>query len=243
VQLPARTVVVTGAAKGIGLAMVKGFVARGYSVVAADIDAPSLHSLKNDQAEVVIVEADVSRPEGADSVVTAAQGRVDVLCNNAGISDGSLLLEETSEKDWDDCLRINLTSVFLLCRRSIPLMLSNGGGVIINTSSVAGLRGGKGGAAYAPSKFGMVGLTQNIAASYGPQGIRCNAICPGPVETDLKTLAPRSAAGSARLRNSPGRPERARPEDVAAVALWLADDEACLLNGVAIPVESGWLAY
>jgi NAD(P)-dependent dehydrogenase (short-subunit alcohol dehydrogenase family) len=241
--MPARTVVVTGAAKGIGLAMVQGFVARGYSVVAADIDAPPLHSLKNDLAEVVIVEADVSRPEGADSVVTAAQGRVDVLCNNAGISDGSLLLEETSEKDWDDCLRINLTSVFLLCRRSIPLMVSNGGGVIINTSSVAGLRGGKGGAAYAPSKFGMVGLTQNIAASYGTQGIRCNAICPGPVETDLKTLAPRSAAGSARLRNSPGRPERARPEDVAAVALWLADDEACLLNGVAIPVESGWLAY
>jgi NAD(P)-dependent dehydrogenase (short-subunit alcohol dehydrogenase family) len=241
--VPARTVVVTGAAKGIGLAMVQGFVARGYSVVAADIDAPPLHSLKNDLAEVVIVEADVSRPEGADSVVTAAQGRVDVLCNNAGISDGSLLLEETSEKDWDDCLRINLTSVFLLCRRSIPLMVSNGGGVIINTSSVAGLRGGKGGAAYAPSKFGMVGLTQNIAASYGTQGIRCNAICPGPVETDLKTLAPRSAAGSARLRNSPGRPERARPEDVAAVALWLADDEACLLNGVAIPVESGWLAY
>ena len=241
--MPARTVVVTGAAKGIGLAMVEGFVARGYSVVAADIDAPSLHALKNDLAEVVIVEADVSRPEGADSVMTAARGRVDVLCNNAGISDGSLLLGETSEEDWDDCLRINLTSVFLLCRRSIPLMLSNGGGVIINTSSVAGLRGGKGGAAYASSKFGMVGLTQNIAASYGTQGIRCNAICPGPVETDLKTLAPRSAAGSARLRNSPGRPERARPQDVAAVALWLADDEACLINGVAIPVESGWLTY
>jgi NAD(P)-dependent dehydrogenase (short-subunit alcohol dehydrogenase family) len=223
--------------------MVEGFVARGCSVVAADIDAPSLHSLKNDLAEVVIVEADVSRAEGADSVMTAAQGQVDVLCNNAGISDGSLLLEETSEKDWYDCLRINLTSVFLLCRRSIPLMVSNGGGVIINTSSVAGLRGGKGGAAYASSKFGMVGLTQNIAASYGTQGIRCNAICPGPVETDLKTLAPRSAAGSARLRNSPGRPGRARPEDVAAVALWLAGDEGCLINGAAIPVESGWLAY
>ena len=240
---PAKTVVVTGAAKGIGLAMVEGFVARGYSVVAADIDAPSLQSLKNRLPEVVTIEADVSLPEGADSVMTAAQGRVDVLCNNAGISDGSLLLEETSEKDWDDCLRINLTSVFLLCRRAIPHMVRNGGGVIINTSSVAGLRGGKGGSAYASSKFGMIGLTQNIAASYGPQGIRCNAICPGPVETSLKTLAPRSAAGSARLRNSPGRPERARPEETAAVALWLADDESCLINGAAIPVESGWLAY
>lgn len=242
-NLPRRTVAITGAASGIGRATVDAFAAAGCAVIAVDINGAALKTLQDEQPEIEVVEADISDPDGAASVISATHGRIDVLFNNAGVSDGSQNLDETSEDAWDLCMRVNLTSAFLLCRRAIPLMISNGSGVIINTSSVAGLRGGKGGAAYAASKFGLVGLTQHIAAAYGSQGIRCNAIVPGPVETGLKTVAPRSAVGSARLRNSPGRPERAKPEEIAAVVLWLANADAQLINGAAIPLDSGWLAW
>jgi NAD(P)-dependent dehydrogenase (short-subunit alcohol dehydrogenase family) len=238
-----RTVVVTGAANGIGRAMVSLFHAEGASLVAADIDASGLALLSRDLPDIAVVQADISAPAGADDVIAAAAGRVDVLCNNAGVSDGTLLIEEVTESDWAQCLAINLTGAFLLCRRALPLMVSQGEGVIINTASVAGLRGGKGGAAYVASKFGLIGLTQNIAASYGSRGVRCNAICPGPVDTHLRTLAPRSAQGAQRVRASAGIPLPAAPRQVAAIALMLAQDKSGLINGAAIPAEDGWLAY
>jgi NAD(P)-dependent dehydrogenase (short-subunit alcohol dehydrogenase family) len=129
-------------------------------------------------------------------------------------------------------------------------MIERGGGVIINTASVAGLRGARGGPAYTASKFGLVGLTQNIAATYAGDGIRCNAICPGPMGP-LKAAGTRSEdmpgvaseRGRAMLSRDREKPEGATSEDVAALAVFLARDEACRINGACIPVDSGWIAY
>jgi NAD(P)-dependent dehydrogenase (short-subunit alcohol dehydrogenase family) len=238
-------VIVTGAGNGIGRAMVSLFHARGASVIAADIDAAALTVLARDLPDVNVVRADISEPRGADDIIAAAQGHVDILCNNAGVSDGSLLVDETTDADWTTCLAVNLTGTFLLCRRALPIMVAQNRGIIVNTASVAGVRGGKGGAAYAAAKFGVIGLTQNIAASYSRHGIKCNAICPGPVDTQLrvKALAPYSAQGVERIRSSGGIPERAAPEQVAAIAVMLAQDESGLINGAAIPAEDGWLAW
>ena len=238
-----RTVVVTGGASGIGLAMAEGFHAEGARVVAADTNEERLDELRRRFDDIAIVAADISSPEGAQRIIDAAGDRLDVLCNNAGVSDGSTQLDEMTMDVWNRCLAINLTGTFLVSQAAVKVMVAAGGGTIVNTASVAGLRGGRGGAAYTASKFGVVGLTQNIAARYGRDGIRCNAICPGPVSTNLQFLAPRSAIGLQRVRSDPSRPKAATPEQVAAVALMLARDEIGLVNGAAIPVDDGWLAY
>jgi NAD(P)-dependent dehydrogenase (short-subunit alcohol dehydrogenase family) len=236
-------VVITGGGNGIGRAMARLFAAEGATVVAADVDREALDQLSIEQPEVTAVHADVSTEEGAVKTVNSAPGPITVLCNNAGISDGSLLVDEVSLVDWTTCITVNLTSAYLMCHFVVPMMVERGGGCIINTASVAGLRGGRGGAAYVAAKHALVGLTLNIAATMGERGIRCNAICPGPVATSLRLIGPRSVEGSRRMQADPSLPARVDPERVAQVALMLAREEAGLVNGAAIPVDGGWIAY
>ncbi len=246
--LHGKTVIVTGAASGIGAAMVSRFAAAGARVIAADIDAEGLRALENDPGELSTVTADVSSAEGAERIVEAARGRLDVLCNNAGVIDAMAPVDEASDEDWQRVLAINLTGPFRLCRAAIPIMLASGGGSIVNTASVGGLRGGRAGAAYTASKFGLVGLTQNIAVTHGPRGIRCNAICPGSTETGIQQTrerlgTPLSEWGQQVGTRDRDKPEPATPEQIAAVAVFLADPAASRINGAAIPVDGGWIAY
>ena len=242
-RLSGRRVVITGAATGIGAAMVALFLDEDAEVIGVDRHAERLGALATRTPGITGVVADLATPEGVDRAVAAAGDRVDVLCNNAGIIDPMAPVDEASEEDWDRVLALNLTAVFRLCRRALPVMLAGGGGSIVNTASVGGLRAGRAGVAYTASKFGVVGLSQNIAVTHGHRGIRCNAICPGSVRTSIEEGVELSPWGTRVGTRDRDKPEPASPEQIAAVAVFLATDAASRLNGAAIPVDGGWIAY
>jgi NAD(P)-dependent dehydrogenase (short-subunit alcohol dehydrogenase family) len=167
------------------------------------------------------------------------------VCNAHGVSDGGASVEELTDELWFRVIQINLNSIYLVCNRVVPTMITRGGGVIINIASVAGLRGGRAGAAYTASKWAVVGLTQNIAASVGAEGVRCHAICPSRIAgaIDLSRGVTRTPKGLFRADRDHGRPGPGKPTDVAALACFLASDGAKHLNGLAIPADGGWLAF
>ncbi len=243
-SLAGKTVLVTGAAGSIGRAITEAFVAEGSRVVATDIDAGRLDALKNDLPDVVAVRVDLSTASGVDQVMQAAGGEVDIMSINAGFSDGGAALDEITDETWERVIGIHLHSAFLLSRRAIGPMLHKKAGVFLFMSSVAGLRGGRTGIAYTSAKWALVGMAQNIAASLGPEGIRAYAICPGNITGATTaagvTFTPRALAnrGRDRLRPPPGK-----ATDVADLAVFLAGDGARHINGVAIPVDGGTLAF
>jgi NAD(P)-dependent dehydrogenase (short-subunit alcohol dehydrogenase family) len=248
-----QVALVTGAASGIGRSLVKQLAAEGASVVAVDMSEEALHKVV---AEIqahggkaiacvsnVAVQADVERM--LNTAITA-YGRLDILCNNAGIMDLMTPAADVPLDLWDRVIAVNLTGPFLACRLAIPLMLAHGGGKIVNTASEAGLRGGCAGTAYTASKHGVVGLTKSIAFHYADQGIRCNAVCPGGVETAIGVggKIPHGAGLAkvmALVANSGGTTV-AKPEQIASVIAFLASDEASNVNGAIIPVDNGWAA-
>ena len=242
-----KTVIVTGGGSGIGRAMVEAFRAGGAKVIAVDLSEERLKRLSEELAEVETVLADISTPEGADRVIDAAGDRLHVLCNNAGIIDSMELAEEMAEDRWDKVIAVNLTGPFLLCKRALPRMVAHGeGGVIINTGSTAASRGGRGGVAYTASKWGLLGITQNIAATYADRGIRCVMISPGRIDTNLASSMDEEmpAGGALELfKNDGNAPPIGRPEEIASVAVFLASQGASRVNGVNIPVDRGWQAY
>jgi NAD(P)-dependent dehydrogenase (short-subunit alcohol dehydrogenase family) len=234
---------ITGAASGIGRAMAELFAAEGARVVAVDLDSDGLTALAAGTPGVTGVVADITEPQGMLAAFEGAGARLDVLCNNAGVIDELDAVDEVSDDDWDRLMAVNLRSPFRFCRQAIPGMVRQGGGIIVNIASVAGLRGGRAGAAYTASKWGLVGLTQNIAATHGHLGIRCNAICPGSVSTAIRTgIEFGEQADRIRSRDR-HKPPPAQPVEIASVAVWLAGDAARRLNGAAIPVDAGFIAY
>jgi NAD(P)-dependent dehydrogenase (short-subunit alcohol dehydrogenase family) len=177
---------------------------------------------------------------------TSTYGRLDILCNNAGIMDLMTPAADVPLALWDRVLAVNLTGPFLACRRAIPLMLQQGGGSIVSTASEAGLRGGAAGTPYTVSKHGIVGLTKSIAFHYGDQDIRCNAVCPGSVETaiGLGGGAPHEAGLAKVMALLPHTPAAriAKPEQLASVIAFLASNEASNVNGAILPADYGWSA-
>jgi len=170
-------------------------------------------------------------------------GAVHVLCNNAGIMDRLGTIEETTIEEWDRLIAVHMTGPFLLTKRVIPGMVERGGGVIVNTASIGGLRGGRAGPAYTASKFGIIGLTKNIAATMSNKGIRCNAICPGRINTDLGDGIDITESGIERMDRDRDMPPVAEPREIAAMAVMLAEDDASYVNGAALVVDGGWIAY
>lgn len=248
-----RTVLITGAASGIGRAMVDAFHAGGAAVVAADIDAGGLGAMDGiDGITTAIV--DVADRRGVDALIEGTvqrHGRLDVLCNNAGIPDRFEGVSECTDEEWERILAVNLTGAFYASRRAVQAMLITGGGVIINTASVASFRGGEAGVAYTVAKHGLAGLTRSMAAMYGDDGIRTVAICPGPVTTGITRLNAKrreagemSARGEATARRTAAlRTRWLDPGDIAAIAVFLASDAASALNGAFVPAESGRMAF
>jgi meso-butanediol dehydrogenase / (S,S)-butanediol dehydrogenase / diacetyl reductase len=214
--------VVTGSAGGIGSATVTALDAAGFSVSGIDVE------------------------DNADEVF-GALGRLDVLVCAHGISGrrlGDGPVETCPEEAWDAVLEANLRSVFLYCKRAIPLLRAAGGGAIVTVSSVLGLVGGDedfATHAYAASKAGVIGLTRAMAVTYAKEGIRCNAVCPGLIETPMSRRAQENAGIRARLADlQPLTGDFGRPEDVAQAVLYLAT--APFVTGAVLPVDGGWTA-
>lgn len=229
--------------------MAEAFAAEGDRIVATDLRTDRLEetieALRASGAEVVGSAGDVSAAADADRFVAAAGewGGVDVLCNNAGVMDRHLGAHEVDEATWDRILAINLKGPYLMAHRVLPGMLTRGRGTIVNTASVAGIRGGRAGAAYTASKHGLIGLTSNIAAFYGRDGIRCAAICPGGVMTNIMDAGESSEMGRRLYEGQAYRPPPVSPEKIASVAVFLASDAAAYINGAAIVVDGGMTAF
>lgn len=245
-----KVVVITGAGSGIGKATAECFAAEGAKIVAGDIDAARLDTLKGQLgatgAQIVTVQGSVASVEDCQKLIDAAQqnfGRLDILVNNAGIMDRFLPVAELDDATWNRVLAVNLTGPMNTMRIAIPMMVAQGGGVIVNVASAAGLGGGFAGAAYTASKHGVVGLTKNTAVMYASQGIRCVAICPGAVNTGIPLGGDPSQMGYAAL--GPGLktiPRVGEPYELANAILLVASPDASFINGAALPVDGSWLA-
>ena len=244
-RLQDKVAIVTGAGSGMGLAMTKRFIEEGARVVGGDIAESHLAALRAIPG-VTAVRADVTVQADIDQLVATAEGlgRLDIVVNNAGIVDRFLPVGEVTDEVWGRVLAVNLTGPMMLSRAAIPAMLRAGKGVIINIASVGGLAGARAGAAYVTSKHGLIGLTRNIAATYGADGIRCVAIAPGAVNTGIPLGGEPSERGFAALNRTLATNIRAgEPSEIANVALFLASDEASFVNGAVVIVDGGWLAF
>jgi NAD(P)-dependent dehydrogenase (short-subunit alcohol dehydrogenase family) len=242
-----KVCLVTGAGSGIGRAMAVAFAKAGARVVVCDVNAESAGRTADDLGDAAVsVAADISDEASVSALAEAAisaYGRIDVLCNNAGIMDTMALPADVTPELWERVLRVNLTGTFLVTHAVLPHMLRQGGGAIVNTASEAGIRGGAAGVAYTASKHGVVGLTKSVAWAYAKDGIRCNAILPGPTMTNIATGATFDPVGAARLGPVLALGERlAQPEQMADAAVFLASDAASFINGAIVPVDGGWSA-
>lgn len=254
-RLAGKTAIVTGAASGIGRAIAITFARHGANVVMADVrddpregGDPTPMIIERESGRGRFVRTDVSRWADVDALVQSAVdtfGRLDVMVNDAAISPDLSLLE-TTEEDWDRVMAINLKGVFFGCKRAVQQMLlqdpiDDVRGRIVNVSSQHGMIAAPNALAYGTSKAGVVYLTRQVAADYAKQGIVCNAVAPGKIDTGK----PGPAASEAALRYSRERTPMARlgrPQDVANAALFLASDEATFITGENLMVDGGWTA-
>ena len=244
-RLEGKVAVITGAGRGIGRATVARFLDEGARVVAADLDAGSCADLGEDP-RVEVVAGDVSVRADAERVVAAATrrfGRLDILVNNAGIVDRLLPVGEVTDELWARVLAVNLTAPMLLARAALPHLIASQG-VIVNIASVGGLFGSRGGAAYAASKHGLIGLTRNIAATYATDGVRAVAIAPGGVNTGISIGGEPSARGLEALKRSLATSVRmAEPSEIASVIAFVASSEASFVSGEVLVADAAWTAY
>lgn len=244
-----RVALVTGASSGLGRAIAEAFAREGAKVVVTGRrqakTEETLALVRAAGSDGVAIIGDVSKSADVQRMVTgavAAFGRLDCAVNNAGIEGGKSFVPtaEASEAIWDDVIAINLTGVFLCMKYEIRQMLTQGGGAIVNMSSVAGLIGTRIGIAYGASKHGVIGATRAAAMEYATQGIRVNAVCPGVVRTELteRALFHDEQLGAAMTARHPmGR--LGTTGDVADAVLWLCSDQASFTTGHALPVDGG----
>lgn len=240
-----RTAVVTGAGSGIGRATAVRLIHEGARVIATDVLPERLAELERELAsnDLVTVAGDLASEDTVRSVLAEAAGRVDGLANVAGIMDGFLPSAEIDDAIWERVMAVNVTAVMRLTRAVLPLMLEAGSGSIVNVSSEAGLRGSAAGTAYTTSKHAVNGFTKSTAFFYTPQGVRCNAVAPGPVATNIE--APFSSPFAAE-RIGPflqaNVPPLATPDQQAAAITWLLSDDAANDSGVILASDGGWAA-
>ena len=247
-----KVALVTGGASGIGRACAQLFAREGASVVVSDValegGQQTVRLIEEDGGEASFVEADVSKAAQVEALVgrtVEIYGRLDYAFNNAGI-EGRMATNTADypEEDWDRVIAVNLKGVWLCMKHEIPQMLSQGGGSIVNNSSVEGLVGLEGTSAYAASKHGVVGLTKTAALEYAQSGIRVNAVCPGLIRTPMVERYSRGDAEiEAQLAASLEPVGRmGSPEEVAEAVVWLCSEAASFVTGHAMAVDGGFLA-
>jgi NAD(P)-dependent dehydrogenase (short-subunit alcohol dehydrogenase family) len=238
---------VTGAGTGIGRATALAFAREGANVVVADISEQNIREMARLIEElggrVLAVTCDVTRAEDVKAALDKTIetfGRLDCAFNNAGVEQKLAPAAELEEAEWDRIVNTDLRGVFLCLKHEIPLMLKQGGGAIVNTSSGAGVKGFKGQAAYVAAKHGVVGLTKAAALDYAPQNIRINAVCPGIINTPMMDRFTRGTAAGREMviaQEPVGR--MGQPEEIANAVLWLCSDVASFVVGHAMVVDGG----
>ncbi len=231
-MLKDRVALVTGAASGIGREIAARFEREGARVIGFD------------RAGNVAIHGDVRAPADVERAVTevvASEGRIDVLVCSAGVREiGDVYTMATDE--WDNVIAVNLSGTFYCCQAAARRMRESGGGAIVNISSVGGLIGLARRPAYTAAKHGVIGLTKSLARDLGPAGIRVNAICPGLIRTPLTEQYFVDDAFEDGLRTVVPQGRAGVPADVAEAAVFLASDRSAYVNGIALPVDGGWLA-
>src|SRR5262245_7881875 len=250
-DLNGKMAMVTGAGSGIGAAIARVFAESGARIALLDRDESSARQVADEIVQLggtaSAYRCDVSQPADVETVfaaVAAAHPRLDILVNNAGIAHVGTV-ETTTPDDMDRLYRVNVLGVYLCARAAVPIMLRQGGGVILNMCSVAALVGIVDRFAYSMTKGAVLTMTRSIAADYVKRGIRCNCVCPGRVHT--------SFVDGYLAKNYPGREQEmlqtlseyqpigrmGRPEDIAPLALYLCSDEASFITGAAYPIDGG----
>jgi len=238
-----KTIIVTGAASGIGLSTAKRLAQEGARVIAVDISEDRLNDLtaSGPLLDIVTVSGDLVQSDTITAVIEKAGNTIDGLANVAGIMDGFLPPSEIDDDTWNRVMAVNLTGPMRLTRAVLPAMIRAGVGSIVNVASEAALRGSAAGAAYTASKHAIVGYTKSVAFMHGPQGIRANAVAPGPVATNIEAM-PKSEYGGARsypLIRAIGLVP-AEADRLAAAITWLLSDDSLNVNGATLPSDGGW---
>jgi NAD(P)-dependent dehydrogenase (short-subunit alcohol dehydrogenase family) len=240
-----KVVLVTGAASGIGRAAAVAFAAEGARVAILDRTADSLKNtgaaVRNTGAEVLTIACDEASPEQVEAAVKQVVerfGQLDVAFNNAGVENKATPLHEIELDEWDRILGINLRGTFVCMKHEIAQMVRQGGGVVVNTSSGAGIRGVAGGACYAASKHAIIGMTKSAALDYAKQNIRVNAVLPGNIDTPMMGRFTGGDIEKAIDLEPVGR--LGKPEEIAEAVLWMASDLGGFVTGSSIVVDGGW---
>ena len=240
-----RVAFITGAASGIGRAAAIAFVAEGARVAILDRSADALRtveaSVKEAGGEVLAIACDVSSPDQVEDAIKQIVdrfGRLDIAFNNAGVENKAAPVHEIDLAEWDRIIGINLRGTFLCMKHELAQMVKQGGGVVVNTSSGAGIRGVAGGAAYAASKHGIIGLTRSAALDYAKQNIRVNAVLPGNIETPMMDRFTGGDMQKAIDLEPVGR--LGKPEEIAEAVLWMASDLGGFVTGAATVIDGGW---
>ena len=239
-----RTVIVTGAGSGIGRATASRIVREGGRVVAVDVSAERLDEFvaEHPDADVVPLTADITDDAGVARIIEAAGGTIDGLANIAGIMDDMTPVADVTDAVWQRVFRVNVDGTMKLMRAVIPVMLTQGGGSIVNTASEAALRGSAAGVAYTASKHAVVGLTKSSAFMYGPSGIRVNAVAPGPTITNIEASFG-SPLGAGRIQTAMAiMPDPVEADALAASITFLLSDDGVNVNGVTLASDGGWSA-
>ncbi len=244
--LEAKVTAVTGAGSGMGRATAALFAERGARVVVVDLDAgaaeETVDRIETAGGEATAVEADVSNAEDVQGFVdrtVEAYGRIDVLHNNAGVPQRSTPVEDVTEETWDRIQDVNLKSAFLGAKYAVPHMREQGGGVILNTASTAGIRPRTGLSAYCASKGGMITLTKQLAYELADADIRVNAICPVATDTDMLPEFTSDDLSIEQMADTIPVGRLAQPDDIAHAAAYLASDGAEMVTGTALEVDGG----
>ncbi|KGX90018.1 SDR family NAD(P)-dependent oxidoreductase [Pontibacillus marinus] len=245
-KLKNKIAIVTGGTKGIGKAIATKFAYEGASVFIVGRNKQAGEKVvKETQGQISFIQADVSKPDEVKKLVdqTVQQtGRLDILVNNAGVQHEQNI-EHTSPEDWDKVMNVNLKSVFLCSKYAIPHMRHQGGGKIINTASIDGYWAEPNLGAYCTSKGGVLSLTKSIALDFARDGVLCNCICPGYIETEMTESYMNAQSDPEHARNQLANrhpvQRMGKPEDIAEAAFWLAIQESNFVTGQSITVDGG----
>lgn len=251
-KLKDKVVIITGAASGMGRATACLFAKEGAKVVVSDLDPENgketVSMIEAFDGEAMFVQSNVTIEQEIETLFNQTVekfGTIDILVNNAGIMDNMAGLGNVEDEIWHRVLEVNLTSVMRTTRKVLPIFLEKGQGVIVNIASVGGFRGGNAGAAYTASKHAVIGLTKNTGYLYAKEGIRCNAIAPGAVKTNIgKTMTNLDEHGSTICRSGMSLiPRLGESNEIAAAALFLASEDASFINGEVLVADGGQTAY